>query len=95
MTAARNTAPSKRVLQAHLHRLQSLIAYFTVFTCRSAYLAALPALDRADAFGLAMGALAATTVRFVLAGPEALGFKNIQPVAVAAFPAALAVAALA
>ena len=54
-----------------------------------------PALDRADAFGLAMGALAATTVRFVLAGPEALGFKNIQPVAVAALPAALAVAALA
>ena len=54
-----------------------------------------PALDRADAFGLAMGALAATTVRFVLADPKALGFKNIQPVAVAAFPAALAVAALA
>ena len=49
----------------------------------------------ADAFGLAMGALAVTTVRFVLADPEALGFKNIQPVAVAAFPAALAVAALA
>ena len=45
--------------------------------------------------GLAMGALAAATVRFVLADPEALGFKNIQPVAVAAFPAALAVAALA
>ena len=55
----------------------------------------IPALDRADAFGLAMGALAATTVRFVLADPEALGFKNIQPVAVAAFPAALAAAALA
>ena len=54
-----------------------------------------PALDRADAFGLAMVALAATTVRFVLADPNALGFKNIQPVAVAAFPAALAVAALA
>ena len=56
---------------------------------------ATPALDRADAFGLAMGALAATTVRFVLADPKALGFKNIQPVAVVAFPAALAVAALA
>ena len=42
-----------------------------------------------------MGALAATTVRFVLADPEALGFKNIQPAVVAAFPAALAVAALA
>ena len=42
-----------------------------------------------------MGALAATTVRFVLAGPEALGFKNIQPVAVVGVPAALAVAALA
>ena len=54
-----------------------------------------PALDRADAFGLAMVGLAATTVRFVLADPKALGFKNIQPVAVAAFPAALAAAALA
>ena len=53
------------------------------------------AFERADAFGLAMGALAAATVRFVLADPKALGFKNIQPVAVAAFPAALAVAALA
>ena len=42
-----------------------------------------------------MGALAVATVRFVLADPRALGFKNIQPVAVAAFPAALAVAALA
>ena len=74
------------------------------FLVAAVYLAALapmtpgtatPALDRADAFGLAMGALAATTVRFVLADPNALGFKNIQPVAVAAFPAALAVAALA
>ena len=65
------------------------------FLVAAVYLAALPALDRADAFGLAMGALAGTTVRFVLADPEALGFKNIQPVAVAAFPAALAVAALA
>ena len=53
------------------------------------------AFEPADAFGLAMVALAGTTVRFVLADPEALGFKNIQPVAVAAFPAALAVAALA
>ena len=65
------------------------------FLVAAVYLAALPALDRADAFGLAMGALAATTVRFVLADPKALGFKNIQPVAVAAFPAALAAAALA
>ena len=65
------------------------------FLVAAVYLAALPALDRADAFGLAMGALAVATVRFVLADPEALGFKNIQPVAVAAFPAALAVAALA
>ena len=56
---------------------------------------ATPALDRADAFGLAMVALAGTTVRFVLADPKALGFKNIQPVAVTAFPAALAAAALA
>ena len=53
------------------------------------------AFEPADAFGLAMVALAGTTVRFVLADPKALGFKNIQPVAVAAFPAALAVAALA
>ena len=53
------------------------------------------AFEPADAFGLAMGALAVATVRFVLADPKALGFKNIQPVAVAAFPAALAVAALA
>ena len=65
------------------------------FLVAAVYLAALPALDRADAFGLAMVGLAATTVRFVLADPKALGFKNIQPVAVAAFPAALAVAALA
>ena len=74
------------------------------FLVAAVYLAALaptapgtatPALDRADAFGLAMGALAVATVRFVLADPKALGFKNIQPVAVAAFPAALAVAALA
>ena len=65
------------------------------FLVAAVYLAALPALDRADAFGLAMGALAVTTVRFVLTDPKALGFKNIQPVAVAAFPAALAVAALA
>ena len=55
----------------------------------------IPALDRADAFGLAMGALAVATVRFVLADPKALGFKNIQPVVVVAFPAALAAAALA
>ena len=53
------------------------------------------AFEPADAFGLAMVALAGTTVRFVLADPKALGFKNIQPVAVVAFPAALAVAALA
>ena len=65
------------------------------FLVAAVYLAALPALDRADAFGLAMGALAATTVRFVLADPKALGFKNIKPVPVAAFPAALAAAALA
>ena len=65
------------------------------FLVAAIYLAALDAFDRADAFGLAMGALAATTVRFVLADPKALGFKNIQPVAVAAFPAALAAAALA
>ena len=65
------------------------------FLVAAVYLAALPALDRADAFGLAMVGLAATTVRFVLADPKALGFKNIQPVAVAAFPAALAAAALA
>ena len=65
------------------------------FLVAAVYLAALPALDRADAFGLAMVGLAATTVRFVLADPKALGFKNIQPVAVAAFPAALALAALA
>ena len=65
------------------------------FLVAAVYLAALPALDRADAFGLAMVGLAATTARFALAGPKALGFKNIQPVAVVAFPLLLAVAALA
>ena len=80
--ATRNTGATFLVAAVYLAALTPIVTSKTAF-------------EPADAFGLAMVALAGTTVRFVLADPEALGFKNIQPVAVAAFPAALAVAALA